>query len=73
MDIRNSPTTSSYGLPSKTEGNMLSGSVGSASTRLRESARMVFQGALDDLLEVIECKVTDEEVRALAKRVERAR
>jgi hypothetical protein len=32
-----------------------------------------FQGALDDLLEYIEAGFTDEALRAMAKRVERAR
>lgn len=42
------------------------------SQSLRGQQQITFQGALDDLLEIIECKVSDEEIRTLAKRVERA-
>lgn len=37
------------------------------------AGQITFQGALDDLLEIVEAKSDDAEMRALAKRVERLR
>lgn len=42
-----------------------------AGTKLRTRDAVAFQGALDDLLELIEAGYVDEELRALAARVNR--
>lgn len=68
--MRSRKGTGKYnGLRSREHGEV---ALSAMQTRARPNP-LAFQGALDDLLEMIEAGYADEELRALAKRVERWR